>query len=65
MDVGIGKITSVQFMLTGMYVLIKLRPINSCWQGCRNCENYERSIHADKDVGIDNITSDQFMLIWI
>ena len=30
MDVGIGKITSDQFMLTGMYVLIKLRPIYSC-----------------------------------
>ena len=62
MDVGIGKITSDQFMLTGMYVLIKLRPINSCWQGCRNCENYERSIHVDRDVGIGKITTDLFML---
>ena len=65
MDAGIGKMTSDQFMLTGMYVLIKLRPVNSCRQGCRNCENYERSIRVDRDVGIDKITTDQFMLIWI
>ena len=24
--------------------------------------DYERSIHVDRDVGIDKITSDQFML---
>ena len=47
MDVGIGKITSDQFMLTGMYVCIKLRTDH---------------IHIDRDVGIDKITTDLFML---
>ena len=45
-------------MLTGMYVFIILRAYVD-----RDCiENYERSIHVDRDVGIDKITSDQFML---
>ena len=62
MDVGIDKITSDQFMLSGLQVLIKLRAIKSDWQECRYLENYDRSIHDDRDVGIDKITSDQFIL---
>ena len=57
MGIGIDKIPTDQFMLTGMKVLIKLRPIYSL-----TYVNYDRLIHVDRNIGIDKITTEQFML---